>query len=165
LQKDLQDARKQLEEAAPGATSGRMHEMQGALRQAVKDYELLLQELGNVRNDSRKKSDMIEVLRARLSKAGEEQQSQQCALPLLSMRCLQSLGWPKGIGFFVSRGSSLTSLVGLHLEHMVGCLEGCRCENSLCPLHSVACMQMHTLQIAGRPLFGGTWGLASLLSS
>jgi hypothetical protein len=57
-----------------------MLEMQGALKQAVKDYDLLLQELGNVRNDSRKKSGVIDVLQARLSKAGEEQQSQQCAL-------------------------------------------------------------------------------------
>jgi hypothetical protein len=80
MQKDLRTARQQLDGAVTGAASDRMLEMQGALKQAVKDYDLLLQELGNVRNDSRKKSGVIDVLQARLSKAGEEQQSQQCAL-------------------------------------------------------------------------------------
>jgi hypothetical protein len=70
---------KQLDSSPPADTYRRMSELEGALKQAVKDYELLLHELANIREDARQKEVIITELQARLANATDASVSQRCA--------------------------------------------------------------------------------------
>lgn len=70
VQAEVQRVQRALDAAPPAASSEKLHELQGALKQAVNDYELLLHELGHVRADVRRKDEAIAELRARLQDAG-----------------------------------------------------------------------------------------------
>lgn len=64
VQVALKAAQKQLAAAPPPETIHRLGELEGALNQAVEDYQLLLKELSKVRQAVTRKGDEIADLKA-----------------------------------------------------------------------------------------------------
>lgn len=77
VQEALHSMQKQLGSSPPEDTFRRMSELEGALKQAVKDYESLLRELVTIRADARQKDSTITALEAELASATDASASQR----------------------------------------------------------------------------------------
>lgn len=82
----LKAAQKQLSAAPPPATMHRLGELEGALNQAMDDYQLLLKELGRLRKALERKGEDVadreaeaQDLRAQLQAALQEAAQNRCA--------------------------------------------------------------------------------------